>query len=71
MKGGWRWAGVLAMVLLAVSPRYFADSMNNPKDLPFAAMTVVALYYISTVSVEWPYVSFSTAIKIAVSLALA
>jgi hypothetical protein len=65
------WAGVLAMALLSLSPRYFADSMNNPKDLPFAAMTVVALYYISTVSPRWPYVSTSTAIKIAISLALA
>lgn len=59
------------MVLLALSPRYFADSMNNPKDLPFAAMTVMALYYTSTVSARWPYVSPSTAIKIALSLALA
>ena len=65
------WSGALAMVLLALSPRYFADSMNNPKDLPFAAMSVTALYYISTVSPRWPYLSRSTAIKIAVSLALA
>ena len=65
------WAGVLGLVLLALSPRYFAHSMNNPKDLPFAAMSVVALYYISTVSARWPYVPPSTAIKIAVSLALA
>ena len=65
------WAGVLAMILLAASPRYFADSMNNPKDLPFAAMTVVALYYISTVSATWPYLSRGTAIKIVVALALA
>jgi hypothetical protein len=64
------WPGVLALALLALSPRYFADSMNNPKDLPFAAMTVVALYYISTVSTRYPYVSASTAVKIAVSLAL-
>jgi len=65
------WSGVLAAVLLALSPRYFAGSMNNPKDLPFAAMSVVALYYISTVSARWPYISASTAIKIALSLALA
>ena len=65
------WAGVLAMVLLAASPRYFADSMNNPKDLPFAAMSIVALYYISTISPTWPYFSRTTAIKIAVALALA
>lgn len=66
-----RWPGVLALALLALSPRYFADSMNNPKDLPFAAMTVVALYYISTVSTRYPYVSLSTGIKIAISLGLA
>jgi hypothetical protein len=65
------WSGVLAAVLLALSPRYFAASMNNPKDLPFAAMSVMALFYISTVSPRWPYVSPSTGIKIAVSLALA
>jgi hypothetical protein len=65
------WAGVLAMPLLALSPRYFAHSMNNPKDLPFAAMSVMALFYISGVSPRWPYVPASTAIKIAVSLALA
>lgn len=65
------WAGVLAMVLLAASPRYFADSMNDPKDLPFAALTVVALYYFSTVSPTWPYFTRATAIKIAGALALA
>ena len=64
------WPGVLAMVLLAASPRYFADSMNNPKDLPFAAMSVMALYYMSTVSPRWPYLSPATSIKIAVALAL-
>jgi hypothetical protein len=65
------WAGVLGLVLLALSPRYFADSMNNPKDLPFAAMTVMALYYISATSPRWPHVSPSAAVKIALALALA
>ena len=66
-----QWAGVLGLILLASSPRYFADSMNNPKDLPFAAATIVALYYMSTMSPKWPYVSKSTAIKIVVPLAVA
>lgn len=65
------WSGVLALTLLALSPRYFGHSMNNPKDLPFAALSVVALYYISTISHRWPYVSLSTGIKITLSLALA
>ena len=65
------WSGVLALALLALSPRYFADAMNNPKDLPFAAVTVAALYYISMASSRWPYVSLSTGTKIAVAIALA
>lgn len=65
-----RWTGTLAMVLLVASPRFFADAMNNPKDAPFAALAMVALYYISTVSPRWPYVSFATAIKIVVALGL-
>jgi hypothetical protein len=65
------WCGVLALVLLALSPRFFADSMNNPKDLPFAAMCMVALYYISTASPRWPYISAGTGLKITIGLALA
>lgn len=65
------WAGVAAMALIALSPRYFGDAMNNPKDLPFAAASVMALYYISTIKPSWPYVSWGTAAKIAVSLAIA
>jgi hypothetical protein len=65
------WAGVLAAVLLAASPRYFGASMNNPKDLPFAAMSITALYYISLVSPRWPYVSAGTAAKTVLALALA
>jgi hypothetical protein len=65
------WAGILAVVLLALSPRYFGHSMNNPKDLPFAAMSVVALYYLSTISPRWPYLSVGAGIRIAVALGLA
>ena len=42
---GWAacWAdprtGLLAMAMLVLSPRYFADSMNNPKDVAFAALS--------------------------------
>ena len=65
------WCGLLAVVLLTLSPRFFAHSMNNPKDAPFAALAMMALYYISTVSPRWPYISFSTGTKITIALALA
>ena len=64
------WPGVLALVMLAASPRYFADSMNNPKDLPFATTTIAALYYFSTIAPTWPYITRATGSKIAVALAL-
>ena len=65
------WTGILAAVLLALSPRYFGHSMNNPKDLPFAAMSVVALYYMSTISSRWPYLTVGAGVRIAVALGLA
>ena len=73
LAGRWfgGWSGVLALALLVLSPRYFAHSMNNPKDLPFAAMTVVGLYYISTISPRWPYLTRGQILKIAIPLALA
>ena len=48
-------AGLLAMLLLALSPRYFGHAMNNPKDIPFAAMTAAALYLLTTVRGTFPY----------------
>lgn len=65
------WTGLLAMVLLAVSPLYFAHAMNNPKDIPFAALGMVAIYYLSTISPRWPYISWPTGAKIAVAVAMA
>jgi hypothetical protein len=57
-------------VLLASSPRYFAHSMNNPKDLPFAAMSVVALYCMSRLSSRWPYVTVGAGAAVALALGL-
>lgn len=65
------WAGLLAMGLFVASPRYLGEAMNNPKDLPFAALSMAALYYITTVSPRFPYISIPTGLKIAVALALA
>ncbi len=64
-------AGLLGMVLLAISPHYFAASMNNPKDLPFAAMTMVALYFLLNVSSRPPYLSWRLVAILGVAVALA
>jgi hypothetical protein len=65
------WAGSLAMVLLAGSPRYFADSMNNPKDLPYAAASAGTLYAMSTLAPVFPYISRGTAFGIILAFAAA
>ena len=43
--GGWR-TGVIAFLLIALSPRILGESMNNPKDIPFAFANVFFLYYL-------------------------
>ncbi|MCS7076721.1 MAG: tetratricopeptide repeat protein [Bacteroidia bacterium] len=42
--GGWR-AGLLAFLFISVTPRFFGHSMNNPKDIPFAAATIFGIFY--------------------------
>lgn len=43
--GSWR-TGFLALLFIALSPRFFGNSMNNPKDIPFAATYAMAIYYL-------------------------
>ena len=39
-------AGILAMILLAASPRFTGHAMNNLKDIPFALGYTASLYFI-------------------------
>lgn len=64
-------AGWLASALLALSPRYFGDSMNNPKDIPFAALSMVVLYYTLTISARPPHLTWRHAAKLGAAIALA
>lgn len=41
---GWQ-AGIIALILMACSPRFLGESMNNPKDIPLAAGYVVAYFF--------------------------
>jgi hypothetical protein len=63
--------GLLAMALLALSPRYLADSMNNPKDAPFAALTTVALYYLFRLRPSFPFLGLRQFLPLALAIALA
>ncbi len=41
---GSRWVALLAMLMFLLHPRLYAHSFFNTKDVPFAAMLIVALY---------------------------
>lgn len=40
----WLW-GIIGMLLMLFTPRLLGDSLNNPKDIPFAAGYIIGLYY--------------------------
>src|SRR5574344_380685 len=67
---GWR-AGVIALILMFVSPRFIGHSFNNLKDLPLATATIMSLYYIVKFLDELPKRKWSTMIMLAISIALA
>ena len=63
-------AGLAATLLLAVSPRYVADSMNNPKDLPLAALCAVGLFAFTALRPTPPFLTWRAALAIGTALAL-
>jgi Dolichyl-phosphate-mannose-protein mannosyltransferase len=64
-------AAWLAAILLVAMPRYLAESMNNPKDLPFAVLMLAGYYYIVTIRDEYPYLSWPHVVKLGAVIALA
>lgn len=60
LLGGYR-SGLLTVLLMAITPRFFGHSMNNPMDIPFAAAYIMGVYYIirnftSYPKIRWRYV---------------
>ncbi|MFI5135788.1 MAG: glycosyltransferase, partial [Chitinophagales bacterium] len=68
--GGWR-TGFLALILLATWPQFFGQSMNNPKDIPFAMAYVFTIYYLLKLVTELPRPSTRTLVLSAFGIALA
>lgn len=50
---GWQ-AGIMALLILLLSPRFIGDSLMNPKDIPFAAGYMMALYNMAAVLNRMP-----------------
>jgi hypothetical protein len=62
---------LLAMILLAITPRYFGHCMNNPKDIPFATLATATLYVLCRVSEQSTSLTWRHAAALALVLGLA
>ncbi|MEM1218426.1 MAG: tetratricopeptide repeat protein [Bacteroidota bacterium] len=67
---GWR-AAVLALVIIYLSPRFFGHSLMNPKDIPFAAGNVIALYYMTRWLRKLPEYHWRDLLGLAVGIGIA
>src|ERR1051326_7655899 len=56
---GWR-AAIITLLLLSLSPRIIGHSMNNPKDLPFAALYMFNMFFIFRFVYELPKLKIKT-----------
>ncbi len=68
--GGWR-AGIVTLLLMVLSPRIIGHSMNNPKDIPFAALYMFSLYFIFRFVQELPRLRIKTWLPLLIALPLA
>lgn len=66
--GGFR-AGVFAMILLFLSPRFIGHSFNNPKDLPFATAIISAIFGMVLFFKQFPKVKWYTYVILVLSIA--
>ena len=64
------WAGLIAALFAASAPRYFGHSMNNPKDIPFAALAAWVLYALSRIRSTYPYLPLRDAALIGLAVGL-
>lgn len=68
--GGWR-AGIIALVLIFLSPRFLGHSLMNPKDIPFAAGYIMAIYFLAKLIEQLPKPNNKTLYGLAGGVAIA
>ncbi|HEX3863293.1 MAG TPA: hypothetical protein VHY35_16530 [Stellaceae bacterium] len=68
--GGAR-AGFLALVFLLLTPNYYGQMFNNPKDIPFAVGGVWATYYMVRVLPSLPRPPLTLLLKMGLAIGLA
>lgn len=72
---GLRWGGglcgLLALLLMFFTPRYFGHSMNNLKDIPFAVGYIMSIYYTVRLFDFFPLFRIRDIIGLVLGIALA
>jgi Tfp pilus assembly protein PilF len=67
---GWP-AGLITLVIMLVSPRFVGDSLMNPKDVPFAAGYILALYHLAAMLDRLPKPRWTNVAGLALGLGIA
>ncbi len=63
-------AGFIAALFLALTPNYYGQMFNNPKDIPFAAGAVWAIYYLVLSLPELPRPRLALVVKLGLACGL-
>src|SRR5215212_1666270 len=64
-------AGLIALLFLLLTPNYYGQMFNNPKDVPFAVGGVWALYYMVRILPTLPHPRLRLLIKMGLAIGLA
>lgn len=70
LLSGWLPA-LITLLAMVCSPSFFGHCFNNPKDIPFAAGYIMALYYILRLLKESPHAKHQTKVLLAVAIGFA
>lgn len=71
LRWGGSLCGLLAVLMMFFTPRYFGHSMNNLKDLPFAVGYVMSIYYFIRLFDHYPYFKLRYILGVVAGLFLA
>lgn len=67
---GWLPA-IITLLAMVCSPSFFGHCFNNPKDIPFAAGYIMALYYLIKLMRELPDAKHQTKVMLAIAIGFA
>lgn len=70
LTGKWQ-TGLIALLFIIFSPRIFGESMNNPKDIPFASGFIIGIYFLVAMLQRFPAKAWKYAIGLAIGFGIA